>query len=53
MGDYRGFTAYAVVAGTAKASDGNEYPCEFDVRVMDGVYIASDGSRNRGTFGFF
>jgi hypothetical protein len=53
VGDYKGFTAYAVVAGEAKGSDGNTYACEFDVRVMDGIYKAEDGSIHRGTYGFF
>jgi len=51
--DYRGFTTFAVLAGQAEGSDGNTYNVEFDVRVMRGVYIAEDGSRQRGTFAFF
>jgi len=53
MTDYKGFTAFAVLAGQAKGSDGNTYNVEFDLRVMDGRYRAEDGSRQRGTFGFF
>jgi hypothetical protein len=50
--DFRGFTAFAVLAGEAKASDGRTYACEFDVRVMEGDYIATDGSRQSGAFAF-
>lgn len=53
MTDYRGFTAYSVMAGEALGSDGATYDVEFDVRVMDGAYVAEDGSRNHGTFAFF
>lgn len=52
IGDYEGFTAFAVVAGTATSGDGEEFGCEFDVRIMDGRYIAEDGRRRRGTFAF-
>lgn len=51
--DYRGYTAYAVIAGTAKGSDGEMYNCEFDVRVMQGNYVGEDAKRHHGTFGFF
>lgn len=51
--NFKGFTAYSVISGQAKGSDGKPYNVEFDVRVMEGEYIAEDGSRNRGTFGFF
>lgn len=53
MGDYQGFTAYSVIAGQADGSDGVSYDVELDVRVMDGNYVAADGSRQRGTFAFF
>lgn len=52
MTDYRGFTVFAVLAGEAKGSDGRTYPVEFDVRVMEGEYVAADGARKRGTFAF-
>ena len=51
--NYQGFTAYAVVAGQAEGSDGKTYDVEFDVRVMEGDYIAEDGSSQYGVFGFF
>lgn len=50
--DFEGFVAYAVLAGEAEASDGNTYPCEFDVRVMDGRYIADDGNEYEAAFAF-
>jgi len=52
IGDFEGFTAYAVVAGTATGSDGEPFDCEFDVRVMQGRYVAEDGSQHSGTFAF-
>lgn len=51
--DYNGFTAYAVLAGSARGSDGAEYEVEFDLRVMDGEYIGEDGNTYESTFGFF
>lgn len=51
--DYRGFTAFAVLSGQARGSDGKTYNVEFDVRVMEGEYVAADGSHQRGAFGFF
>lgn len=51
--DYRGFTAFAVLAGEAKGNDGNTYAVEFDVRIMEGQYQASDGTRHHAAFGFF
>ena len=51
--DYEGFTAYAVIAGTARSSKGEDFDCELDVRVMDGKYVGEDGRLHRGTFGFF
>lgn len=53
IGDFSGFTAYAVIAGSAKDTTGTEYDVEFDVRVMQGKYIGEDGEEYRGTFGFF
>lgn len=51
--DFSGFTAYSVIEGSGRGSDGKTYDVELDVRVMDGTYIAEDGSRHHGTFGFF
>jgi hypothetical protein len=51
--DFKGFTAFAVVAGQAEGSDGKTYNVEFDLRVMEGEYIAEDGSHHRGAFAFF
>lgn len=52
IGDFSGFTAFAVLAGEARASNGNLYPFEFDVRVMKGKYIAEDGTEQRAEFAF-
>ncbi|MEM7326643.1 MAG: hypothetical protein AAF531_26385 [Actinomycetota bacterium] len=52
ISDFNGFTAFAVVAGEARASDGNLYPFEFDVRAMKGTYVGEDGTEQRGEFAF-
>lgn len=53
IGDYEGFTAFAVISGHATDHDGNPYDVEFDVRAMRGTYIGADGEPHHGTFGFF
>jgi hypothetical protein len=50
--DYRGLTALAYLAGTATGSDGKRYLLEADMRAMQGRYIAQDGTRQQGLFGF-
>jgi hypothetical protein len=52
MTDYSGFTALAFHVGTATGGDGMAYNLETDIRVMDGRYVAADGSRRSGVFGF-
>lgn len=52
VGNFNGSQAYAVVAGTAEGSDGETYDCEFDVRAMEGRYVAADGIERRGAFAF-
>lgn len=51
--NFAGFTAFAVLAGHAEGSDGKTYNVESDLRVMEGEYVAEDGSRHQGTFAFF
>ena len=48
--DRSGFIAVAFHAGTATGNDGKRYNLETDMRVMDGSYVATDGSRRRGLF---
>ena|SRR2546421_5318663 len=48
--DRSGFVAVAFHAGTATGNDGKRYNLETDMRVMDGRYVAADGSRRRGLF---
>ena len=50
--DRTGFTALAYHVGQAKGSDGKTYNLETDMRAYQGIYIASDGSRRRGSFAF-
>jgi hypothetical protein len=51
--NYTGFTAFTLLDGRAKDSDGKTYDVHSDLRVMAGEYIAEDGSHHQGTFGFF
>ena len=48
--DFDGATAVAYHVGRAKGSDGITYNLETDFRVMDGRYVAVDGTTRRGTF---
>ena len=48
--DYNGFTAQSYHVGTATGNDGKAYNLETDIRVFQGQYIASDGSKRAGTF---
>ena len=50
--NYTGTTAMAFHVGSAVGSDGARYNLETDRRAMQGTYIAADGSRRHGTFGF-
>src|SRR6185436_9731696 len=44
--DHNGFAALAYHAGTAVGNDGKTYDLETDMRVMQGNYVAADGSRH-------
>ena len=48
--DFKGFTALAYHVGTATGSDGTTYNLETDIRIMQGEYIAEEGSHREGTF---
>ena len=48
--DFKGATALAFHVGKARGSDGTKYNLETDIRVMEGDYVAVDGTRNEGTF---
>ncbi|MET0995189.1 MAG: hypothetical protein ABWY20_14415 [Mycobacterium sp.] len=50
--DFAGFSAVAFHAGTALGSDGVRYNLETDMRAFRGQYVAADGTRRRGVFGF-
>ena len=50
--DFDGFSALAYPAGTATDRAGGVYDMANDIRVYRGVYVAADGSRYHGTFGF-
>jgi hypothetical protein len=53
MTNFKGFTAFAILAGQAEGSDGKTYNLESDLRVMEGEYVVEDGSHHQGTFMFF
>ena len=48
--DFHGTTAVAFHVGEAKGSDGRTYNLETDMRVMEGKYLAVDGTTRHGTF---
>lgn len=48
--DFRGTTALAFHSGEARGSDGHTYNLETDIRVMDGEYVAVDGTTRHGSF---
>ena len=50
--DFRGVIAAAEIQGRARGSDGSTYTFDADMRFMHGVYVARDGKRRHGTFGF-
>ena len=50
--DFDGTVALAYLLGTATDGDGRSYRMISDMRVMRGDYIATDGTRKQGTFGF-
>jgi hypothetical protein len=50
--DYSGVTALAYHVGTAVGHDGTRYNLETDMRAFQGTYIAANGERRRGSFGF-
>ena len=49
--DFRGSSALAFHAGTARGSDGKTYNLETDMRAFEGEYVV-DGVTHEGTFGF-
>jgi hypothetical protein len=48
--DFHGTTAVAFHVGEAKGSDGQTYNLETDMRVMEGKYVAVDGTTKHGSF---
>jgi hypothetical protein len=48
--DFHGATALAYHVGEAKGSDGHTYNLETDMRVMEGKYVAVDGTTRHGSF---
>jgi hypothetical protein len=48
--NFDGFVAMAYVNGTATDADGVAYTMLTDIRIMQGTYVAADGSVNFGTF---
>jgi hypothetical protein len=50
--DFSGALAAAEIDGGAYGSDGTAYQFDADMRVMQGMYIDTNGSLKKGTFGF-
>jgi hypothetical protein len=50
--NFAGIVAVANIQGTGKDNAGNTLLWEVDVRALQGVYIGTDGTTHRGTFGF-
>jgi hypothetical protein len=50
--DFRGGVASTDVTGWGKDGDGNELYFRCDMRLMKGEYVARDGVRRNGSFGF-
>jgi hypothetical protein len=48
--DFHGATAVAYHVGEARGSDGHTYNLETDMRVMEGKYVAVDGTTRHGSF---
>jgi hypothetical protein len=48
--DFHGTTVVAYHVGEARGSDGHTYNLETDMRVMEGKYVAVDGTTRHGTF---
>lgn len=48
--DFHGATAVAYHVGEARGSDGHMYNLETDMRVMEGKYVAVDGTTRHGSF---
>ena len=52
IGDLEGVVAAADIQGGAHGSDGAAYTFDADMRVMQGLYVDTDGKLKKGTFGF-
>ncbi len=50
--DFRGLSAVAFHAGSAKGADGATFNLETDMRAFKGAYVDADGERRRGAFAF-
>ena len=50
--NFKGFAAIAYPTGTATDAAGKTYEMANDIRVFRGEYVAGDGTRHHGTFGF-
>jgi len=50
--DFMSAVAAADVQGTAHGNDGAAYSFDADMRVMQGLYVDTDGKLKKGTFGF-
>jgi hypothetical protein len=52
IGDFDGTVAIAYLRGRATSGDGQRFLMLNDMRIMQGTYLAADGSQHFGTFAF-
>ena len=52
IGDFDGTVAIAYLKGRATSGDGRRFLMVNDIRLMQGAYLAADGSRHSGAFAF-
>ena len=52
VGDFDGTVALVYLRGRATGGDGHRFTMLNDLRIMQGTYLAADGSSHYGTFAF-
>jgi len=52
VGDFDGTVALAYLKARATGGDGHRFLMVNDMRIMNGDYLAADGSRHHGSFAF-
>ncbi|TMA44298.1 MAG: hypothetical protein E6J81_14610 [Deltaproteobacteria bacterium] len=52
ISDFQGVVALAYLSGSATDGESHRYDLAVDLRIMNGDYVAADGSAQTGTFAF-